>query len=197
MIHQTGFRIGQVLPPAVLPPRALFVPGEERWHALMVMPQTENRVGEDLAAAGAYAFHPVEHRTRRVRGIEVTRTSRYLPGYVFARFPGEPIWHRIFRDPRTSERRVRDVVRSASGAPARLHPDDLHALHAMRDVDRDARRRAAEAAMLKVGDAVKVALFGDEACEVVTIKGGTATIRMRILGGERDVAVTLASLTRA
>ena len=106
----------------------IYAPGQKRWHCLMVPPQGERRAKAWLAARGVYGFYPVEERTRVRLGRQSTHERPYIPGYVFAQFRGEPIWHAILGEQSDDAQRFRPVVRVFTGVirsgdqPAWLHP---------------------------------------------------------------------------
>ncbi len=195
-----GLTIGDRLPPApAAAPAALFSPGPPRWHALRVAPLTEVRVEAWLEARGVEAFHPVLIRQVRQCGRLVRRERRYLPGYVFALFPGEAVPHAV-----TAHRFVYGAICRADGTWGALDPASLQAIMAMRRVDAalEAQRRAARA---RVRAALRVragerALFragplAGQACEVVELRAdGGAVVRLAMLGGLTDVATDAAEL---
>lgn len=158
-----------------------------RWHALLATPQRETAAEEWLARRGVYSFHPVTRHTITRRGVAVVRVTRYLPGYVFARFPGAAIWHEVFAAPC-----IRDAIRLASGTPAILRPADLQAIHAMRDRDQQARQNTRQAAAIRRGDRARIlgVMEGVGAGEVVEIGTGKTKVRLTLFGAERDVEVS-------
>jgi hypothetical protein len=144
-------------------------------------------------------------RVLRGAGKGRAYAARYLPGYVFARFPGPPVAHAVAACPF-----VLGAVARSDGEWAALHPADLRALHAMRRIDaaQDAARQASKAArrramLLRPGD---VALFRAGAmegarCEVVRLTAdGGAVVALRLFGGEVHAqarAVDLVPLRKA
>lgn len=173
----------------------IYTPAPARWHALMTLPQAEAKTEAWLKARGVYSFHPVTRRVVTIRGKAVSRVSRYLPGYVFARFPGEMVWHRVH-----ACAHVHDCIRMASGQPGILRPDDLTALHAMRDRDDEAREAQRHAAMIRRGDKVRIlsGLWQDSApTEVVEIgENGKAKVRLVMFGAERLVEVDMTAMIK-
>lgn len=158
--------------------RALFRPGAKRWYALLCRPQQEVQAERWLAARGVYAFHPVTRRKSKVRGVEREYDRRYLPGYVFARFGGDPICHRVTASPF-----LHGALSMASGEWGVLGAQRLRALHEMRvrDEKREAdqaerSRRALQARRVRVGSEAmfRAGPFVGHHCEVVevTAKGG-------------------------
>jgi transcription antitermination factor NusG len=196
MMHQPALTpalaVGDVLPLDALPDqRALNIPGAPRWHCLIVRPQAEAKCEAWLARHAVYAFHPVTARVVTVRGVTRRFESRYLPGYVFARFGGPVIWHRVLNG-----RFVTDAIRhEPSRQPAALHPADLDALHAMRAREDQAQSMAAERKramrMFGGGDRVRIqaGLFEGHDGEVVSVTSGGVSVRLRLLG--RETSVTL------
>lgn len=196
MMHQPALTpalaVGDVLPLDAAPDRrALHDTGTPRWHCLLVRPQAEAKCEAWLSARGVYAFHPVRTRVQTRHGRTRRIESRYLPGYVFARFGGPVIWHHLL-----GGQFVTDAIRhEASREPACLHPDDLAALHAMRAREDEAHAIAAERKramrMFGGGDRVRIrsGLFEGHDGEVVSVTSGGVSVRLRLLG--RETAVTL------
>ena len=183
----------------MIPARAVYIPGPPRWYALTVQSQCEGKVGAWLHEQGVYSFHPVKRRTRLAKGREVTTESRYLPGYVFARFPGQPIRHRIAsRCPW-----ITGAVTVQSGAWAILRPHDLTALHRMRSLDtmqeRQRRRESRRRNRIAPGDRVAIlsGLWEDsEGHEVIELRGGQAIVRIQMLGADRLVEADIARVRK-
>lgn len=173
----------------------IFTADTPRWHALMTQPQAETKAEAWLKACGVYSFHPVTRRVVTIRGKAVSRVSRYLPGYVFARFPGEMIWHRVH-----TCTHIHDCIRMASGQPGILRPDDLTALHAMRDRDDEAMEAQRHAAMIRRGDKVRIlsGLWQENApTEVVEIGShGKAKVRLIMFGAERLAEVDMTAMIK-
>lgn len=196
--------IGDRLPPAS-GRVALFEPGPAGWYALRVAPQREGWVEARLALFGVRAFHPVLTRTVVRKGIRKRQVSRYLPGYVFARFPGWPVIHEVLAVPH-----VLGALTVQSGDWAMIAPEDLRALYAMRQIQAAIEDAAlAEAAKLKAARALRAgtnALFragplSGLTCEVVEIAGaGDVRVRLRLFGADQVViaqASDLVSLRKA
>ena len=189
-------RIGDSMPVAGVP--GLYLPGQPAWFGLKVLPQAETKAENWLKrhVPNCYAFHPVTKARRklprgRVRWVEYER--RYLPGYAFARFPGDPVWHRLFdRCPF-----IHDVIRYHDGTPARLNPNDLTRLHAMRSVDEDNTSRKRYARTIRKGDRVNLNLAGHafENIEVVSLDGVFGMVRIGLLG-KGEVKVSLEQMEK-
>lgn len=180
-------------------PAALVSPGPARWYALRVTPQREDQAEAWLRLRGVYAFHPVLMRRVRRHGVIREIQRRYLPGYVFARFRGEPRAHLVLACPFISGALCR-----TDGSWGVLEPQKLAAIHAMRKVDAEgeaarlakaAQRRAAT--MARPGEAALFTggAFAGARCEVVEITAdGGATVRMSLFGGEVLVDARAADL---
>lgn len=178
---------------------AIVTPGPSRWYALRVAPQREDQAEAWLRLRGVYAFHPVLMRRVTRAGKVRDYARRYLPGYVFARFRGEPRAHLVLACPF-----ITGALCRSDGAWGVLEPQKLAAIHAMRKLDAEgeaarkakaAQRRAAslarpgEAAMFTGG------AFAGARCEVVEINAdGGATVRMSLFGGEVLVSAQAADL---
>lgn len=167
--------------------------GKPGWHCLIVPPQRESACEAWLKWRGVDAFFPVRVSSRAIRGRRKQIISRYLPGYVFARFPRPIIWHRVAASPL-----VTDIVRMADGKRiAHLEESDLTALRAMayRDQEERARRKAAQA--IRVGSKVIMpdGPFDGE-FEVWTIDNGVARFRIRMFGGDIEAEVAIERLLK-
>lgn len=172
---------------------AFNIEGDPRWHALIVVPQKEQAAEAMLARHDVYAFHPVTTRTVSIRGKRKRVVSRYLPGYVFARFPGPVIWHRLMASPL-----IADAVRHSSGWPAVLMPGDLEKLHAMREIDEAEEERRRQAKVIRRGDRVRIlsGAFEGEEVEVLDLAGGSVRVRMCILGSELPVQIVFSGVEK-
>ena len=154
--------------------------GPPRWHALTVRPQREAAAEAWLELRGCYAFHPVT-RTRVVRhGKVIERERRYLPGYVFCRFPSQVIISRVLACPV-----IAGAITLQSGQWGIITPEDIRKLHAMRSVD-DAQRAARDdAKRIRKGDRVRVlaGVLGEGMeVEVVDIVAGKARFTLHMFG---------------
>lgn len=194
-----------LVPGAMLPPAAvvqdLCAPGPARWHALRVRRMREDQVEAWLARHGVYAFHPVVRRRVRVRGAVRDYDRRYLPGYVFARFPGPPAVHLVMACPW-----ITGALCRTGGEWGVLDPDGLRAIHAMRRLDADrreaqaaARARAIQAAQLRAGDQAlfRAGPLADYCAEVVELTAdGGARVQLRLFGGDVLVTARASDLVR-
>lgn len=198
------FRIGDRVD-SLVGPSPLWSPGAPRWHALRVAPLAEARVEAWLRQRGVDAFHPVVVRQVRERGRLVTRERRYLPGYVFARFPGVPVIHAV-----CGHRDVYGAICRADGNWGVLDPASLQAIKGMRRVEADltGRRlaeveRARAALRVRAGDRAlfRAGPLAGQACEVVELRpDGGAVLRLRLFGVEalvKGAAVDLVPLRGA
>jgi transcription antitermination factor NusG len=191
----------QIRPGDMLPKRAIVHDGLTRWHALLVFPQREAAARAWLDARKVYSFYPVRQQDRVIRGKKSTVERRYLPGYLFARFNGAPIWHRILRDHATDMGSpfIRDAIRLHSGEPGVLMPQSLSALLDMRSRDEMLTEAQQARRLVKPGcrARVKNGAYQGQEVEVVTLTAaGGATFRLRMFGGEFDVEVDASRLER-
>ncbi|WP_283178648.1 transcription termination/antitermination NusG family protein [Gemmobacter sp. 24YEA27] len=181
--------------PRVWPRAAIFTPGKPDWYALRVAPQREDEAEAWLGIRGVSAFHPVLARQVRRHGILREYHRRYLPGYVFARFKGEPLPHRVMSCPW-----IIGALCLSNGEWGVLERSGLRKIHAMRKIDagqRDARaalraRRLAEA-RLRSGDGVmfRSGPFAGFRAEVVELKAeGGAMVKFELFGRETLIAAT-------
>ena len=167
--------------------RALYVPADPRWYALIVPPQREGQAVAYLERMGVYAFFPVKRKVSVIRGKRISRDSRYLPGYVFARFPGRPIWHKVF-----ASAFISDAIRLRStGEPGILRASDLAGIQAMapRDEAKEAAHKRAKA--IRPGDRAVVmgGILEGREIEVSEIRAGRAVFRVTMFGSDREAEV--------
>ena len=137
-----ALQVGDCLP--ALDPSQIVAAGPSRWHALTVQPQREDQVESWLSRRGVYGFHPVLRHATRVRGKVREYDRRYVPGYVFARFPGVAVQHRVMLCPW-----VTGAICAEGGYWGILEPKKLQAIHAMRKID--AAQAEARGAMREFG----------------------------------------------
>lgn len=164
-------------------------PGSARWYALRVAPQREDQAEAWLRMRGVYAFHPVLPRKVKRFGKVCEYQRRYLPGYVFARFPGEPVVHAVTASPF-----ITGAITMADGRWGKLDPSGLRAIHAMRRVDEAAeaarradRARQRRASAVRAGDSAmfRSGPFAAFCCEVVELRAdGGARVRLNLFGRE-------------
>lgn len=158
------------------------------WYALITLPQRESAARQWLdRRLGVYSFFPVKAERRHVRGRWIERQSRYLPGYLFARFPAEPNWYELLQSPF-----VHNAIRGSDGYPGRLHPDSLTAIKAMATVDDEIEHRWHLAARPRRGDRVRVkqgAFAGWDGLEVVEVVAGNVRLSLRLLGRDLELPI--------
>ena len=175
------------------------VPGTAGWYALRVAPQREGFVERWLGLRGVTGFHPVLRR-RVVRfGRPRESVTRYLPGYVFARFPGEPIPHAVQALPH-----ILGALTARDGHWARILPSDLTALYEMREKDEQiddaraaaaARRKAAAALRSGSGALFRSGPLAGQPCEVVEISGtGDVRVKLHLFGAVRETSAQATDL---
>lgn len=156
--------------------------GHPRWHGLMVRPQREAATVAWLELRGVYAFYPVTAKRRIVRGKPLEYESKYLPGYVFARFPGRAIINRVMACPFIS-----GALTVESGAWGIIRPLDMRKLHAMRSTDAQQQEQKAQAAKIQKGDRVKVleGLWQEgQTVEVIEVRAGKARFKIHMFGAD-------------
>ena len=197
-MNSEQYRIGQVFEATML--NGVFEDGDPRWHALIVAPMREQHAEGWLRARGVYSFHPVRVRHKKVRGKARRIVSRYLPGYVFALFPGRIIAHRVVGTPF-----ITDMVRMANGEPGRLAPKDLRALHAMREVDEQTqeaearqRQKIKDQSRLRRGDraVLLTGVMAGQTVEVLDLTAGRAKFSIRMFGGDIPAEADVGELQR-
>lgn len=162
--------------------RQIFEEGKPRWHALTVPVMKEAAAEAWLKRRGVYSFHPVKGKTVFIKGKAIERKRRYLPGYVFARFPGQPIIHKVL-----ASQFISGAISFKSGVWGILSPDDLRGIHTMRDVDHEAETAKRSASLLSKGDRVRVlgGLTGDDDQEVEIVElttDGRVKFKLRLFG---------------
>lgn len=159
----------------------IYTDGTPRWHCLTVPPMREKAAEMWLARHGVMAFHPVRARYQTLRGHKRRIVTRYLPGYVFARFPGPVIWHEL-----QACSFIANAIRMQSGEIASLAECDLRVLQSMADVDEAERDRREMAKRIQPGDRVRImegAMEGQEV-EVLKLKAGRAVFSIRLFGSD-------------
>lgn len=197
MMQHRNIAVGDILPAA--PGREIVSErGCRRWHALLVYPQREVAGRVWLQRRGVYAFFPVERQVRVVRGKRIERSRRYLPGYLFALFPHDPIWHRILDSPETPNPFFRDVIRLHSGEAGRLHPRSIRALAEMRETDERIVERRRAARLPRQGDRVRLRTgpLEDHIGEVVELTAGTVRLKVKMFASEVPVQAKIEHVER-
>lgn len=172
--------IGALAPPLPYP----------RWYALIARPQKEAAARAWLDRHGVVSFYPVTDARKMRRGKPVHYERKYLPGYLFAQFPGEPVWHVLLASPF-----VHDVIRLHNGTPGILHPDTLQRLHAMRQMDQEIEVKRRYRKMIRVGDRAKVRSGPFEGFEVETVEvdaaSGKGKFAIMLFGGPSNAEMSL------
>jgi len=194
----TDFRnveIGDVVPVEVPPMhmRPLWAFGEARWHIVVAKPQKEDAVVDWLTRADVYAFYPVRERRKLNQfGKQVVREVKYLPGYVFARFPGPAAQARVLASPAVSR-----VIATSAGLWGIVQPERLRRIYEMRprtDEDDAAREKIRVAQGLKPGDRVRPLSGmwdGAGAVEVIGIRSkGKVVVSLPMFGAEVPVELS-------
>lgn len=187
------YELGQCFPPP--PARGIVRGGPARWHALIVYPQREDAAKAWLGRFDVDAFFPVEEVFRWKFNRMMRATRKYVPGYLFAHFAGQPLWHRILDHEAGSDRRlIRDVIRMSDGVtPGVLHPETLVRLEGMRDVHREIETRKQVRRALRIGDVARLnsgAYVGSEV-EIVRIDTtrGVAKFEIKLIGWKGEAAL--------
>lgn len=182
---------------------AIFTPGPSRWYALRVRPQREDQAEAWLSLRGVYGFHPVLMRKVSRAGRIREYARRYLPGYVFARFPGDPLVHAVLTCPFITGALT---LQGGSGEWGILEPRKLQAIYSMRKLDAQAmaaraadRVRRKAMAAIRTGDSVlfKAGVFSGFPSEVVELRAdGDVRVRLRIFGRETLALAKVDDLVR-
>lgn len=189
-------RIGDVIP-YTRPPLFHAPEGKPRWFALLTSPQREPAARKWLALRNVQSFYPVTTTVSTRMGRRYERESRYLPGYVFAAFPGAPVWHNVIGSPF-----VRDAIRMRSGVPGQLHEDTMQTLFDMRGADDRLSEAWAEARAIRRGNRARIrdgARQGDviEVVEIIARHGvKLAKFKVKIFGGEFETEMDINRLSK-
>ncbi len=187
-----SWTVGQVMPLDRQPIHTGM--GHPRWHVLTALPQREDAAERWLALRGVYAFHPVKSRVTRIRGREVEHWPRYLPGYVFARFPHRAIRHRVLSCPF-----VTGAIAMQTGAWGIIPPAALRGIHSMRKPDNADQDQIRRADRIRRGDRVKIlsGLCGvGQTVEVHEVRHGKARVRLPMFGSDVPADIDLRRLER-
>lgn len=201
-----AYSIGDVLPLERRPGLfgALFtVPW---WFVLKTHPVKEPDACSWLGRHGVEAWFPVESVWRRKPGSKRYRIlveKKVAPGYVFALFPGEPYWDRLF-EAYPGRLYVRSAV-SVGGMPARISnaqvaqmalvPERLRLEKERLEAERLAREAAeAEARRVYAGQKARVigGAFEGHLVDVTQVGDAMARILTPLFGGlEAEIDVAL------
>lgn len=168
--------------------------GHPRWHALQVAPQKEHASEAWLKLRGVEAFHPVKSRQTVNRGARKTIETAYLPGFVFARFPGKALRSRVLAFPH-----IRGALCVQSGHWGIIRPQDIRQLYSMRSTEAALNDRKARASTLTRGDKAKVleGLWMDgQEVEILEIKAGRAKFKLHMFGADIDAEADVDALRK-
>jgi hypothetical protein len=196
-----AFRIGQAVP--AFPRRQIVTEiGGERWHALKCYPQMEYRAKCWLGRHGALdALYPVKRDTKTQMGRKVTREIRFVPGLVFARFPGEPVWANLLDSPFVYDAiRLSTPDRNGILWPGILHESTIEAIKEMRDRGEPNgekwRVRIVKGARVRFrkGAAMEGREGEEGSLEVREVGEGTATLTVTMFGAPRDLPFSFSDL---
>jgi transcription antitermination factor NusG len=178
----------------------IVAPAPPRWHALIVMPRKERVAKEWLAERGVpEAFFPVRVASYRAAGKERKVEHPHIPGYLFARFDGEPLWHAILMRPeRAVASGIREVIRMRDGQPGILTEPSLERLYAMASRAEEITRAHRQARAIRARDRVRSVsqLLPAGEFEVVEIVGQRCRIEVEIFGAKRAIDVDVTAVEK-
>jgi transcription antitermination factor NusG len=161
-----------------------------------------------------YSFYPVEERTRYRLGRQATHERPYIPGYVFARFPGAPWWHLILGDTQGVadrpvngwDRQVADTLRqhrtffdviryTGSEEPAWLVEGSLSSLMGMRSRAELLEEKRRRGMTIRKGDRVRIkdgvpAMAGFTG-EILALKSTRGVVEIMLFGRVCEVEIEL------
>lgn len=145
-----------------------------------------------LERHGIEAWYPVETRWRKVPGqrksVPVERPI--VAGYVFANFPGKPLWHEI------KHRAAGKVIGVVSNGvtPREFTDAELMQMRSVPDRLSEARTAAEEAKRIRAGDKALHPALG--AVRVSGVDGRLAKFIAPMFGGEREVVANVVDLEK-
>ncbi len=192
------YQIGQKF--TYRPSPMIVMAGSQTWFGLRGNPQCEGKAKAWLKrhVDRSYSFFPVTKARKKMPRTSigwVDYERRYLPGYLFARFPGEPIWNRLFDQCPF----IFDVIRYTErpDTPAIIDPRSLDALHAMRSLDEENKAKAAARRTVRRGDKVNFNIAGKDyqVVEVMEIKGTLGKVKVNLLGRD-EMWVDVGDMTK-
>jgi len=163
---------------------------EPRWFILRTTRQAW--AANWLDGHGIEAWFPTETRWRKVPGKHERKPfeAPIVSGYVFAAFPGQPLWHEIKH---RSAGKVLGVV--SVGVQPRVFTDaELLAMRAVPKRLKERKRQEEERRRIRPGDEVMHPTLGRR--RVSGIDGPLAKLIAPLLGGDREVKVSVASLEK-
>lgn len=163
------------------------------WYGLRVLPRRERTAQAFLDSQGVRAFYPVTYRSQRRSGRVVAIERPYIPGYVFARFVGEPRWHVLLELPW-----ICGWIAGPHGYPAPLAEDGIERLQAMRAVDAEQEAQRISRATLRRGDRVRLTgtPLAGQTGEVVRLNSTDGIVEIPILGATRHVRADLGAMEK-
>lgn len=175
-------RIGDKV--AAVPREALTQAGTPRWHVFVVEPMREAGVRAWFEWRGLEAWYPTETAWRRVaRGprAKVAYERRLVPGYVFVRFEGAPVWSAVRRC-----RWLRRVV-GRDGRPAAVSDAGMAEMARVPQRLEAMRRAAQEARRIGPGDRARIrdGAMAGWVVEVSEVHAGIARFVVPLLGERR------------
>lgn len=195
-----GYEIGQVVQMGQGRPGVLAEAGSARWYALVTRPQREDRALVWLGRQGVTCWYPTVQRYRRHGRRRVAVAQRLAPGYLFARFQGEPRWDVLF-DGEPGGRYLRGVV--GRGGFAVPIPDaamaEVRGLpQRLLESEAEMLERARRAARIEPGCRVRVVAGALEGwvVEVSAVHAGVARLVVPLLASEREVSCPVMDLAR-
>jgi transcription antitermination factor NusG len=180
-------------------PAPIVAAAPSRWHALIVMPRKERVARAWLAERGVESFFPVRVNQYRQGGVVRRVEAPFIPGYLFTRFDGEPLWHAILaRSERSLASQIRDVIRMRDGQPGILTEASLARLYAMASREEEITRAHRQARAIRARDRVRPVspLIPAGEYEVVEIVGQRCRIEIEIFGAMRAIEVDVKAVEK-
>lgn len=147
----------------------------------------EQKAQDWLHRRGVASFYPVTRRKAIRRGMARWHESRFLPGYLFAEFPGDPIWHKV-----VASGCISGTLCMSNGNPGIIVPRDLVQLHAMRHRSDEINETRKIAETIHPGDSAMVidGLFKGQRVEVISVTNGRVTFGLTMFGSDRTAEVS-------
>lgn len=169
--------------------------GAPRWYAFTVPPQGEKRAQAFLKRKDIYSFFPVIKKARfhHITRAKIEYEVPMIPRYVFAKMPGEPLWHVL-----TAQPLITGVV-GHLGCPVALTSKSITTLHKLRDTASQVERKKREAEVIRAGDKVVISegLLANQfkIVEVSDIRNGFALLPVGMIG-RAEIEVSIANLQK-
>ncbi len=170
------------------------------WFALCTRSQREKAAKAWLARHGVEAWYPVRYRYTKHGPRRQRREWRIAPGYVFARFHGQPEWSTLFAH-EPGARWFRGVV-GVGARPIAIRPDQMAAVAGMPqrllDEERVMREEAARLARVDVGTSVRImdGAFEGFVVDVREVTGSMARLLLPLFGHDHEVWCATKHLVR-